>query len=145
MRTLATLVLGLAMISGLSGCLDDAPETDNTTTSPTTDMPMTQPVTVNVTVTITGIYPATIAYEPDTITVPAGATVNLTLINEDSNVVVSHDWAIEGFENTTKTDAIGSGETTTLTFIAPAAGEYVFYCTIPGHRGNGMEGTFIVA
>lgn len=31
------------------------------------------------------------------------------------------------------TEMIGGGEETTITFTAPAAGEYVYICTFPGH------------
>lgn len=31
------------------------------------------------------------------------------------------------------TEMVGGGEQTTITFTAPAAGEYVYICTFPGH------------
>ena len=37
----------------------------------------------------------------------------------------------------------GSGDTDTGTYPLEA-GEYVFFCDIPGHRGQGMEGTIVV-
>ena len=36
-----------------------------------------------------------------------------------------------------------SGDTDTGTYPLEA-GEYVFFCDIPGHRGQGMEGTIVV-
>ncbi len=41
------------------------------------------------------------------------------------------------------TGIIGGGETTTVTFIAPAKGTYDFICSFPGHYGI-MNGKFIV-
>lgn len=41
------------------------------------------------------------------------------------------------------TDLIGGGEETTIEFEAPAAGEYTFICSFPGHYAL-MNGTFIV-
>ncbi len=41
------------------------------------------------------------------------------------------------------TDLIGGGETATVTFKAPAKGEYDFLCTFPGHWAT-MKGKFIV-
>ena len=37
----------------------------------------------------------------------------------------------------------GSGSTDSATYPLEA-GEYDFYCDIPGHRGQGMEGTIVV-
>lgn len=41
------------------------------------------------------------------------------------------------------TELIGGGETTSVTFTAPAAGTYDFICSFPGHYGV-MQGKFIV-
>jgi len=41
------------------------------------------------------------------------------------------------------TKMIGGGETTTVTFKAPAKGEYDYICSFPGHYGI-MKGKFIV-
>ena len=38
---------------------------------------------------------------------------------------------------------IGGGQTTSITFTAPAAGTYDFICSFPGHSGL-MKGKFIV-
>jgi uncharacterized cupredoxin-like copper-binding protein len=40
-------------------------------------------------------------------------------------------------------DKIGPGESTTL-MVDLDAGEYVFYCSIDGHRAMGMEKTVTV-
>ncbi len=57
---------------------------------------------------------------------------------------LSHDVAIEdkGGETIGKTDVIGEGETSTKANLKP--GEYTFYCSVPGHREAGMEGTLTV-
>ncbi len=41
------------------------------------------------------------------------------------------------------TDVIGGGESTTITFDAPAKGSYDFLCSFPGHSAM-MKGKFIV-
>lgn len=41
------------------------------------------------------------------------------------------------------TKVIGGGESTTITFTAPAKGTYDFICSFPGHYGI-MKGKFIV-
>ncbi|MGC1852588.1 MAG: plastocyanin/azurin family copper-binding protein [Solirubrobacterales bacterium] len=57
---------------------------------------------------------------------------------------LSHDVAIEdsGGETVGKTEVIGQGETSTTVNLKP--GEYTFYCSVPGHREAGMEGTLTV-
>jgi azurin len=42
-----------------------------------------------------------------------------------------------------KTDLVGGGASTTITFDAPAPGTYDFLCTFPGHYAM-MKGKFIV-
>jgi plastocyanin len=55
-----------------------------------------------------------------------------------------HDVAIEDSSGKTigKTDEITTGETSTTVNLK--SGEYTYYCTVPGHREAGMEGTLIV-
>ena len=42
------------------------------------------------------------------------------------------------------TTLAGAGETVEVTFKVPAAGEYTFLCTFPGHFQAGMKGTLTV-
>ena len=53
------------------------------------------------------------------------------------------DYVIEGDQVIAHTSTIGGGETTKVTFTAPAAGTYKFLCTFPGHYAM-MNGDFIV-
>ena len=54
------------------------------------------------------------------------------------------DWIPEeGKDVIAHTKMIGGGQTTTVTFPAPAAGTYDFICSFPGHSGL-MKGKFIV-
>lgn len=55
----------------------------------------------------------------------------------------SKDWIPAGDEVITHTKMIGGGETTTVTFSAPAVGTYDFICSFPGHSGL-MKGKFTV-
>jgi len=52
-------------------------------------------------------------------------------IPKDSDDIIAH------------TDLIGGGQTTSIEFDAPAAGEYTFICSFPGHYAM-MQGKFIV-
>lgn len=76
------------------------------------------------------------SFDPSNIAVDAGQEITLVMTNAG---VVEHDFAIDGM---TFDLLVQPGETTedTATF---AAGTYVFYCTIAGHREAGMEGTLV--
>ena len=57
---------------------------------------------------------------------------------------LSHDVAIEDSKGETvgRTEVIGEGETSETVNLK--SGEYTFYCSVPGHREAGMEGTLTV-
>lgn len=55
----------------------------------------------------------------------------------------SKDWIANEDQIIAHTKMIGGGETTKVTFTAPAAGTYDFICSFPGHSGL-MKGKFIV-
>lgn len=68
-------------------------------------------------------------------------TVRITLTNAsplEHNVTVAEGSKVLGATPTFK----GASRTLTLTL---KAGKYVFYCSVPGHRQAGMEGTLIVS
>ncbi len=70
---------------------------------------------------------------------PGKVTVNFT-----NSSPVPHDVAIENSEGETigQTEVISEGSDSTEVDLKP--GTYHFYCTIPGHRQAGMEGTLTV-
>ena len=105
--------------------------------------------TVNVTVT-------DFAYDPSTITVTAGDTINLHVTN---NGVVEHEFVImeSGYQVQApwgdkdeshiywELDEIQPGATKSDTFTAPSEpGEYEITCGLAGHIENGMIGKLIV-
>lgn len=56
---------------------------------------------------------------------------------------VPHNVAIEGSGVDEEGEIVGEGETSTVEAdLEP--GEYTFYCSVPGHRQSGMEGTLTV-
>jgi len=61
----------------------------------------------------------------------ASAAKDTDYIPNDGKDVIAH------------TKMIGGGETTSVTFMAPAKGEYDFICSFPGHYAL-MQGKFIV-
>lgn len=88
-------------------------------------------------VAITGT--AGLLFEPDTFSVPAEpTTVALTC-----ETGPAHDLVVEVDGDVQEVVACAGGETATGELDIPA-GEYDFWCTIPGHREAGMEGTVTV-
>jgi uncharacterized cupredoxin-like copper-binding protein len=70
---------------------------------------------------------------------PAGA---LTL-NSKNDTPIDHNIAIEGNGLDEKGPVIKNGAVSTVEAdLQP--GEYVFYCSVPGHREGGMEGKLTV-
>jgi plastocyanin len=79
------------------------------------------------------------SFDKKTLEAPAG-TITIHLTNDAS---VPHDVAIEGNGVDEKSDTVTSGDVS-LT-VELEAGEYTFYCSVPGHREGGMEGTLTVS
>jgi len=77
-------------------------------------------------------------FSQETITVKAGQKVKLTFKNTGG----FHDVVID--ELGVKTARINGGEEEVVEFVAAEAGEYAYYCSVPGHRQQGMEGMLIV-
>jgi plastocyanin len=81
-----------------------------------------------------------LAYTSDTATAKAGkVTVDFT-----NPQPLTHDVAIEDSSGKTigKTELVAEGSDTAVVNLKP--GTYTFYCTVPGHREAGMEGTLTV-
>jgi uncharacterized cupredoxin-like copper-binding protein len=70
-------------------------------------------------------------------TVPAGSTVVFTVKNTGK---ISHDFKIAG----KKTPSLLPGKSATVTVKFTKKGHYPYLCTLPGHAGAGMRGTFSV-
>ena len=77
------------------------------------------------------------AYTPSEITAPADTATTIHLANEGT---VEHDITIDeaDVKITAQAQQEASGEVTL------AAGTYTFYCSVPGHREQGMEGMLTV-
>jgi len=74
-------------------------------------------------------------YEPDDITVEAGAEIRIIFYNEGD---AAHDLIIDDLGGT---KIIGPGETDSFVFTVPEGEDsLVFYCSIGHHREHGMEG-----
>lgn len=78
-------------------------------------------------------------FAPADLTAPADTPVTIVLTNEGA---VEHDLVIE--ETAEKVVHVAAGETGEGQITLPA-GTYTIYCSIPGHREAGMEGTLTVS
>ena len=74
------------------------------------------------------------AFSPNKIKVAAGEDIQIVLHSEDQR----HDFNLQGGKLVA--DDKG-GKTATGKFRLAKPGKYQFYCSIPGHRAAGMEGT----
>jgi nitrite reductase (NO-forming) len=86
-----------------------------------------------------------IFFEPKEVSIPADTDVTIMLPNEG---VTLHNFSITEHENEDlpfdPIDIdIDPGATEQVTINAPA-GEYYFYCNVPGHEAAGMWGTLTV-
>jgi plastocyanin len=79
------------------------------------------------------------AYDTNQLTAKPGKVT----IGFDNPSPVQHDVAIaQGSKELAKSDLISGGSTSVSTTLKP--GKYTYYCTVPGHREAGMEGTLTV-
>lgn len=97
---------------------------------------------------------ADISFDPTELSAPAGEEVTLELTN---NGALEHDFSIDEIpvEYSLSGDAedgddwdlhasLPAGTSGSITMTVSEPGEYTFYCSVPGHREAGMEGTFTV-
>jgi plastocyanin len=146
MTAAAIAALGL----GLSACggdddSSDAPATPDTTTEQTTTAAGTSATTAPApaagsTLEVDADPSGALAFTQTTLSTTAGP-VTITLRNESP---VPHNIAVRGGSiDTEPSETIQGGDTTELTVDLPA-GEYEYYCEVPGHEQAGMKGTLTV-
>jgi nitrite reductase (NO-forming) len=72
--------------------------------------------------------------------VPVGAVVQVTLVNGDGAL---HDVVVPDFGGASEQIA-AKGSSSTFVFKADKAGQFPYFCSVPGHRQAGMEGQLVV-
>lgn len=77
-------------------------------------------------------------FEPDTLEVRAGETVNITVTNTGR---IFHDFTVPDLDFMIDVE---SGDTVSGALETVVPGEYKFLCTVPGHAAAGMVGTLVV-
>lgn len=76
-----------------------------------------------------------IAFDQKELTGSADTEFTITITNNGQS---EHDFVID--ELGINSGMIAAGQSVTITINAPA-GDYTYYCSVPGHRPAGMEGT----
>lgn len=84
-----------------------------------------------------GVTADNLSFDPDVIMVGAGEEVAIVLTSVD----MLHDFTIQELGAHV---AASPGAPATGGFTAAQPGQYAFYCSVPGHREAGMEGTLLV-
>jgi nitrite reductase (NO-forming) len=74
------------------------------------------------------------------LTAAQGQVVQLTLINGEG---AEHD-IVFADQNARSPRVTGKGASTTIAFRAGNAGDFTYFCSVPGHKQAGMEGQFLV-
>lgn len=70
-----------------------------------------------------------------------GQIVQITLINGEG---AEHDLVLPD-QSVHSARVVGRGASTTVSFLVNKTGDFVYYCSVPGHRLAGMQGEFIVS
>jgi plastocyanin len=138
-RASAVLVVAALAVFGLAACGgDDDDGGDTTAAAPATT---TAPAGGGgSTVDISTPSGTDLAYEQK----DASATAGSVTINFDNQQSLQHDVKVEDSAGTELggTDLVSSGTATGTVDLQ--AGTYTFFCSVPGHREAGMEGTLNV-
>jgi nitrite reductase (NO-forming) len=75
------------------------------------------------------------------LTAHQGDTVQITLINGEG---AEHDIVFPD-QKIASQHVVGKGASTTIAFAVPTLGEFVYFCSLPGHREAGMQGKLTVS
>jgi uncharacterized cupredoxin-like copper-binding protein len=119
LRLVSVLGVGVGLVLGACGGDDD----DNADATSAASAPEQ---TLNVEAT------DALRFDPDQLT----ATAGVIRIVQDNTGATTHTFVIDGQDFKLTNDDSGD--------VDLAAGDYVFYCDIPGHQAGGMEGTLTV-
>jgi plastocyanin len=142
-RASAVLIFAALAVVGLAACGGGG--NDNSTTAASTPASTTPAGGApsgggGSTVDISTPSGGSLAFDQKSATAKAGTVT----INFDNKQPLQHDVAIEDSSGKTlgQTDLVSSGTANTTVDLQP--GNYTFFCTVPGHREAGMEGTLTV-
>jgi plastocyanin len=142
-RTLALTIVAVLAVLGLAAC--GGSSNDNTTTAASTPA-STTPAGGGAsgggasTVDISTPSGSSLAFDQKSVSAKAGSVT----IDFDNKQSLQHDVAVADSSGKVlgQTDLVSSGTANATVNLQP--GTYTFYCTVPGHREAGMQGTLTV-
>jgi plastocyanin len=76
-------------------------------------------------------------FDPDELKFAAQEEIALELVSEQG----PHDFAVDGLG---LVNDVADGESRVQRLRIDQPGSYTFFCTLPGHRDGGMEGTLVI-
>jgi plastocyanin len=141
---LALLITALALVGAGCGGDDETaapppPAEPAPAEPPAEEPPAEEPAAGGTALQLAADPGGNLAYDQTSLEATAGE-VTITLTNDSP---VPHNVAIEGNGVDVEGEVFSGGTRDTTAELA--AGEYVFYCSVPGHREAGMEGTLTVS
>ena len=140
-RWLAGAAAVLVMAAALAGCGDDSSDGVSRSAGPTSEAQdetgHDEPSPVPEDARLVAVTARSFSFEPNEITARSGEAIAIEL----SSVDAEHDFAIDELDAHVSADA---GSMAIGGFRAHEPGRFAFYCSVPGHRDQGMEGTLVV-
>jgi len=151
---LAAVLIGAGVVSAACGGGENSAPTGNVSHGMDPGMDMSTPAGGQRADVVVDLAVRNLRYEPATIEVPAGKTVQINLRNMDGTehdmtvdglrVVMMGDLRMAGHHAGASADMLamhmGANGNASVTFRADEKGLYRFYCTLPGHKDAGMIG-----
>jgi plastocyanin len=141
MKKLTILLAALAIAAmSLAACGGD--DDDDGEAAATTETTQTQPAGGGgggggETLALEADASGALKFDTDQLSAAAG-TVTIDFTNP---AAISHDVVLEqDSQELGRTDLISNGDEDSFT-VTLQPGEYTYYCSVPGHRESGMEGT----
>lgn len=140
---LAVPLAAMFLIAGCGGSDDSSDSNTTASTGTTTQTEKPAETTGNsgpaTTVALAADPSGALAYEEDTLKAKAG-TVDVDFTNDAS---IAHDVVFEQDGNEVGRSSVITGDSETVP-LKLKAGEYTYYCSLPGHEAGGMKGVLTV-
>ena len=140
-RTTFFIAVALAAALFLTACGDDTDHgSDHMGDGPSDDMGHDEASPVTPGALRIEITARSFAFDPEDITVAAGEDIAIVSRSADT----LHDVTIDELDAHVAVDAGDTGDTGEGGFRADGPGTYTYYCSVPRHRDEGVEGTLVV-